>query len=86
MSSLRDALADYLAVRRAVGYKLDTAERFLSQFIEYLEERGEQRVTIDHAVAWAIRPSGHPGYHASAGSLATCTPLTRTWRFRRPAC
>lgn len=64
MSSLRDALADYLAVRRAVGYKLDTAERFLSQFIEYLEERGEQRVTIDHAVAWAIRPSGHPGYHA----------------------
>ncbi len=64
MNSLRDALAEYLAVRRALGYKLDTAERLLSQFIEYLEARGEQRITIDHAIAWAILPGGHPGYHA----------------------
>ena len=64
MNSLRDALAEYLAVRRALGYKLDTAERLLSQFIEYLETRGEQRITIDHAIAWAILPGGHPGYHA----------------------
>lgn len=64
MSSLRDALADYLAVRRAVGYKLDTAERLLSQFIEHLEARGEQRITIEQAIAWATLPGGHPGYHA----------------------
>ena len=64
MSSLRAALVDYLAVRRAVGYKLDTAERLLSQFIDYLEARGEQRLTIEHALAWATLPGGHPGYHA----------------------
>jgi integrase len=64
MSSLRDALVDYLAVRRAVGYKLDTAERLLSQFIEYLEARGEQRITIEQAIAWATLPGGHPSYHA----------------------
>jgi integrase len=64
MSSLRDALADYLAVRRALGYKLDTAERLLRQFLDYLEARGEQRITIEHAVAWAILPGGHTGYHA----------------------
>ncbi len=64
MSSLRAALAEYLAVRRALGYNLDTAERLLSQFIDYLEARGEQRITIEHALAWATLPDGHPGYHA----------------------
>ncbi len=64
MSTLRAALGEYLAVRRALGYKLDTAERFLSQFIDYLEARGEQRITIEHALAWATLPGGHPGYHA----------------------
>jgi integrase len=64
MSSLRAALADYLTVRRALGYKLETAERLLGQFIDYHEARGEQRITIEHAVAWAILPGGHSGYHA----------------------
>ncbi|HYB29244.1 MAG TPA: site-specific integrase [Solirubrobacteraceae bacterium] len=64
MSSLRDALAEYLAVRRALGYKLDTAERLLLQFIVYLEARGEERVTIDRAIAWAILPGGQPCWHA----------------------
>ena len=64
MSSLRDTLAEYLAVRRALGYKLDTAERLLLQFIAYLEARGEQRITIDHAIAWAILPGGQPCWHA----------------------
>jgi integrase/recombinase XerD len=64
MTSLRDALADYLTVRRALGYKLETAERLLCQFLDYLEARGEQRITIEHALAWAILPGGHAGYHA----------------------
>jgi integrase len=64
MSSLRAELVEYLAVRRALGYKLDTAERLLSQFIDFLEARGEQRITIERALAWAILPGGHPGYHA----------------------
>jgi integrase/recombinase XerD len=64
MSPLRDALADYLAVRRALGYKLDTAERLLRQFIDYLEARGEQRITIEHAIAWATMPGGQASWHA----------------------
>ncbi|MGI8729891.1 MAG: tyrosine-type recombinase/integrase [Solirubrobacteraceae bacterium] len=64
MSSLRDALAEYLAVRRALGYKLDTAERFLGQFLDYLEQHGEQQITIEHALAWAILPGGQAYYHA----------------------
>jgi integrase/recombinase XerD len=33
MSPLRQALADYLAVRRALGYKLAYAEKLLGQFV-----------------------------------------------------
>jgi integrase len=64
MSSLRDALVEYLAVRRALGYKLLTAERQLAQFLDYLEARGEERITTELALAWATLPGGHAGYHA----------------------
>jgi hypothetical protein len=33
MSALRQALADYLAVRRALGYRLVRAEKLLTQFL-----------------------------------------------------
>jgi integrase/recombinase XerD len=57
MSPLRQALADYLSVRRAMGFKLERAERLLAQFIAYLHERGADRITIDHALAWARLPA-----------------------------
>jgi hypothetical protein len=58
MSAFRKALADYLAVRRILGYKLVRAEKLLAQFLTYLEARGENRLTIDAALAWATLPSG----------------------------
>ena len=42
MSPLRQALIDYLAVRRSLGFKLGRAEGLLLQFVNYAEERGEQ--------------------------------------------
>lgn len=54
--SLVDALADYLSVRRALGFKLRTAARLLGQFIDYLEERGLDTITIDAALTWASLP------------------------------
>ncbi|WP_198144871.1 hypothetical protein [Pseudorhodobacter aquimaris] len=32
MSNLRQSVADYLTMRRALGYKLDKTERLLGQF------------------------------------------------------
>ena len=58
MSPLRSALADYLAVRRALGYKLAGAERLLGQFIAYLEKLGEETITVERALAWATLPAG----------------------------
>lgn len=57
MSPLREALADYLTVRRALGFKLDHAGRYLAQFVAYLEARNSHTVTVEHALAWATRPS-----------------------------
>ncbi len=37
MSHLRHALADYLILRRALGYKMDKAERLLGQFVGFAE-------------------------------------------------
>jgi hypothetical protein len=36
MSALHDSLAEYLAVRRALGYRLDGTERLVGQFLDYL--------------------------------------------------
>jgi integrase len=58
MTALRQALDDYLAMRRALGYKLERAEKDLKKFITYLEGLGEEYVTIQSALTWATLPSG----------------------------
>ena len=46
MTDLRQALTDYLAMRRAMGSRLARAEKLLAQFLTYLEERGQTRLRI----------------------------------------
>ena len=58
MNFLRQALADYLAVRRALGYRLARAEKLLTQFLAFVEDRGEEHLTIETALAWATAPAG----------------------------
>jgi integrase/recombinase XerD len=65
MSPLRQALAGYLAVRRALGYKLARPEKLLGQFITYLEAAGATTITTEHALAWATLPAGDASWHAS---------------------
>jgi len=55
---LRAALEDYLSLRRALGFKLSSAGRLLSQFVDHLEERGIDTITTDDALAWASLPVG----------------------------
>jgi integrase len=60
MTALRQTLADYLAVRRSLGFKLQDSERLLTQFISFLEDRGQEHITIEAAVIWATLPvQGH---------------------------
>jgi integrase/recombinase XerD len=55
---LRDALDDYLCLRRALGFKLATAGRVLGQFVDYLDARHATTVTVEDALAWATLPAG----------------------------
>jgi integrase/recombinase XerD len=56
MNPLREALADYLSLRRSLGYALRRPEKLLNQFLDYVEERGASTITTDLAVAWAELP------------------------------
>ena len=58
MSHLRNTLADYLTLRRALGYKMDKAERLLGQFTAFAGERGETHIRTETALTWATLPSG----------------------------
>lgn len=55
---LRESLEDYLALRRALGFRLKTAGRLLGQFVGYLEDRGAGTITTEDALAWAVLPPG----------------------------
>jgi integrase len=50
------AVADYLATRRAMGYKLAYQGQMLTQFAAYLDAVGAEHLTICHAVDWAKQP------------------------------
>jgi integrase len=65
MTCLEDRLAGYLAVRRALGYRLVRAEKLLGQFIAWMNERDERTVTIALALAWAtLPPASDSNWHA----------------------
>jgi integrase/recombinase XerD len=57
VSPLPQALADYLRIRRALGFKLDQAERLLAQFVAYLHDHNAEVPTIEDALAWARLPA-----------------------------
>ncbi len=56
MNALRKALADYFVVRRSLGFKLYRAEKLLGQFLTFVEDRGEDHLTTEAALAWATLP------------------------------
>jgi integrase/recombinase XerD len=57
MTGLRAAAAEYLALRRALGFRLAQAERILGGFIDHLEAQGTVTITTSAALEWAVLPS-----------------------------
>jgi len=59
--TLREALDDYLLIRRRVGFKLEGDQRILGSFVPFLEQAGAERITTELALRWARMPAGaHP--------------------------
>lgn len=59
---LRQPLADYLTLRRSLGFKLIRHEKLLAQFLTHLESAGVTIVTVAVAVDWSMLPAGGDGY------------------------
>lgn len=61
--NLREGVADYLELRRSLGFKLRKDERLLLDFAEFMERRGATWITSTSALAWAQQPeSTDPNY------------------------
>lgn len=61
MTTLRDALADYLRIRRRLGFEMPQDGRLLEGFVEFLERAGAERITTELALKWARLPvHAHP--------------------------
>jgi hypothetical protein len=58
MNTLRQALNEYLSMRRALGFKLHDAGKGLSDFVSFMERHRASYITQPLALAWAKQPSG----------------------------
>lgn len=67
---LREAMNDYPALRRALGYRMVRPEKLLGQFLDHLDSLGQSRITVTTALSWARLPadgtSNWWGYRLSA--------------------
>ena len=57
MSTLSQAVQDYLEMRRALGYKLAEHGRVLPQFVAFLEQRDAPLITTALALEFATQPT-----------------------------
>jgi integrase/recombinase XerD len=63
MSDLDRHVQGYLALRRAVGFKLVGEGQLLAEFVKFAEQAGQSTVTTQTALEWARLPaSGSPNY------------------------
>lgn len=65
MSAPRESLGGYLAMRRALGFRLARPEKLLEQFLDHLDSAGTTAMTTRAALEWACQPAaGSPSWWA----------------------
>ncbi|MFG1305790.1 tyrosine-type recombinase/integrase [Xanthobacter autotrophicus] len=65
MTGLRTAIAEYLELRRALGFRLTKDEKLLEDFAVFMERRHATHTTAKLAAKWAQQPaSTDANYHA----------------------
>jgi len=65
MNTLRQAIHEYLSLRRALGFKLRDAGKELLDFVTFMERHRASSITQALALAWAQRPTNvQPAYWA----------------------
>ena len=65
MNSLREAVDEYLTMRRGLGFKLTDAGKGLLDFVAFMEKNHASYITRQLALAWAQQPStAQPSHRA----------------------
>ena len=60
MNTLREALQEYLDLRRSLGFKMHDAGVLLPRFVSFMEERQAFSISTRLALEWAQQPSVQP--------------------------
>ena len=58
MSAMHKALTQYVALRRALGTKLDEPAKTLCRFLRFLADEKAEFITSELALRWAMQPQG----------------------------
>src|SRR5215813_1221825 len=58
MTALRSSLRQYIALRRALGTKLQEPAATLGYFLDFLESEKAEFITSELALRWAMQPQG----------------------------
>jgi integrase len=66
MKPLRESIDEYVAMRRALGFKLREDGAALADFATFLERHGADRITTRLALAWAQAPQATQPAHWAA--------------------
>ena len=74
-ADLRAVAAEYLAVRRALGFGLVRAGLLLDQFLDHLDATGQTVITIQAALGWATAPDCPAASHWPTQRLAVVRGL-----------
>jgi integrase/recombinase XerD len=59
MKPLRQAIEDYITLRRSLGFKLREMADDLRNFVTFLEQKAAPYVTTELAMEWAMQPADH---------------------------
>jgi integrase/recombinase XerD len=63
MKSLQNAIEDYIALRRSLGFKLDDMAADLTKFASFLEQKAAPYITTALALEWAMQSTDHLPSH-----------------------
>lgn len=58
MNDIRDALTQYVAIRRALGTQFREPALTLGHFVDFLEREGAEHITTNLALRWATQREG----------------------------
>jgi integrase/recombinase XerD len=84
MKALKEAVQDYLSLRRGLGFKLKRHSRLLKEFVSFLEQADASQITSRLALQWATQPQ-HIQQAEWAARLSVVRGFARYWSATDPA-